>query len=251
MSALTQDAFLGGQLYLWQPRRGGYRAGVDPVLLAASVPAQAGETVLELGCGAGAAMLCLHARVKGLQLTGVEVQPDYATLARRNATDAQACATVVAADLRDLPPDLRQQQFHHVLMNPPYFDRTAGTAARDPGRDTAIGGDTPLSDWLDIGIKRLTPKGRLSLIQHIARLPEVIATVHGRLGSLVVLPIQPRPAQPPGLFILQGVLAGRSAFRMVSPLVMHEGAAHECDRESYTDQTRAILRDGASLSISG
>ncbi|MFO7806744.1 MAG: methyltransferase, partial [Paracoccaceae bacterium] len=72
MSALTQDAFLGGQLYLWQPRRGGYRAGVDPVLLAASVPAQAGETVLELGCGVGAAMLCLHARVKGLQLTGVE-----------------------------------------------------------------------------------------------------------------------------------------------------------------------------------
>ena len=249
MSDLTQDAFLGGQLYLWQPRRG-YRAGVDPVLLAASVPAQAGQTVLELGCGAGAAMLCLHARVKGLHLTGVEVQRDYATLARRNATEVNANAQVVATDLRDMPLDLRQQQFHHVLMNPPYFDRSAGTAARDPGRDTSIGGDTPLSDWLNIGIKRLAPKGRLSLIQHIARLPDVIAAVHGRLGSLVVLPIHPRPAQPPGLFILQGVLAGRSAFRMAAPLVMHEGAPHDSDRESYTHQTRAILRAAATLDIS-
>lgn len=35
-SALTEDAFLGGRLRLLQPVQG-YRAGVDPVLLAASV----------------------------------------------------------------------------------------------------------------------------------------------------------------------------------------------------------------------
>ena len=77
---LTHDGFLGGRLHLWQPRRG-YRAGVDPVLLAASVPAQAGQSVLDLGCGAGAAMLCLGVRVPGLDLNGLEVQPDYAALA--------------------------------------------------------------------------------------------------------------------------------------------------------------------------
>ena len=54
---LTCDAFLGGKLHLWQPRRGrGYRAGVDPVLLAASIEATAGQSVLELGCGVGAAV---------------------------------------------------------------------------------------------------------------------------------------------------------------------------------------------------
>ena len=35
---LTRDAFLGGRVTLLQPRRG-YRAGTDPVLLAASVEA--------------------------------------------------------------------------------------------------------------------------------------------------------------------------------------------------------------------
>ena len=53
---LTQNAFLGGLVRLWQPRRG-YRAGADPVLLAAAVPARGGQSVLDLGCGAGAAVL--------------------------------------------------------------------------------------------------------------------------------------------------------------------------------------------------
>ena len=52
--ALSYDAFLGGQVHLYQPKKG-YRAGVDPVLLAACVNATAGQSVLELGCGAGAA----------------------------------------------------------------------------------------------------------------------------------------------------------------------------------------------------
>jgi tRNA1(Val) A37 N6-methylase TrmN6 len=44
---LTHDAFLGGRIHLWQPRAG-YRAGIDPVLLAACVPARSGQNVLEL-----------------------------------------------------------------------------------------------------------------------------------------------------------------------------------------------------------
>jgi tRNA1Val (adenine37-N6)-methyltransferase len=71
---LTRDGFLGGRLALLQPRDG-YRAGTDPVLLAAFVPAREGESVLDLGCGAGTAALCLAARVPVLELHGLELQP--------------------------------------------------------------------------------------------------------------------------------------------------------------------------------
>ena len=80
----TTDDFLGGLVSVIQPRKG-YRAGVDAVLLAASIPAKPGQQVLELGCGVGVASLCLAARVPDLTMTGVELQSDYAALALQNA----------------------------------------------------------------------------------------------------------------------------------------------------------------------
>ncbi|MFM7443793.1 MAG: methyltransferase, partial [Tabrizicola sp.] len=50
---LSDDKFLCGRLRLLQPVRG-YRAATDPVLLAAACPAEPGQSVLDLGCGAGA-----------------------------------------------------------------------------------------------------------------------------------------------------------------------------------------------------
>ena len=119
---LTCNAFLGGRLHLWQPKNG-YRAGIDPVLLAAAVPAESGQSVLELGCGAGAAVLCLAARVPGLIMTGVELQPAYAKLAERNASENGAEMDVVCADLAtplgltEVVEKIRQQGPVQVLVN--------------------------------------------------------------------------------------------------------------------------------------
>ena len=158
--ATTEDAFLGGRLVLHQPARG-YRAGTDPVLLAAAVPATPGQSVLELGCGVGTAALCLMARVPGLDVTGVELQPDYADLARRNAARNALPLGVVTADLARLPDDLRQRAFDHVIANPPYFDPARSLPARDDGKATAFAGDTPLAVWIDTALRRLAPGGRL------------------------------------------------------------------------------------------
>ena len=96
---LTEDAFLDGRARLLQPRKG-YRAATDPVFLAAAVAARPGDWVLDIGCGAGAAAACLAARVPGLKLHGLELQPPYAALARRNLPEA----TVWEGDLF-APPD--------------------------------------------------------------------------------------------------------------------------------------------------
>lgn len=244
--ALTRDGFLGGRVHVWQPVSG-YRAGVDPVLLAAAVPAQSGQSVLELGCGAGTASLCLAARVPDLDLTGVEVQASYADLARRSATENAAPMTVVEADLSRLPTDLRQRSFDHVIANPPYYQRDRSTPATDAGRDLALGGETPLSTWVEVGAKRLAPKGYLTLIQRADRLPDVLGALEGRLGSVRVLPIAPREGRPAQLVIVQARKGGRADFMLEAPFVMHAGPVHLSDGDDYAPKARAVLRDGAPI----
>lgn len=242
---VTCDAFLGGKLSLWQPRTG-YRAGVDPVLLAASVPAGPGERVLDLGCGAGAAVLCLGARVPGLVLTGVEIQRAYANLAARNG---QGRLEVFHADISDLPATLRQRQFDHVLANPPYFEPRRRRAGRDGARETAIGEATPLAIWVSIAAQRLGPKGSAHFIHRAERLPDLLAAMSGRLGSIEVLPVTPREGRLADRVIVRARKNGRANFKLHPPLVMHEGSRHVKDGDSYTPRVAAVLREGAPLAF--
>ncbi|CUH67245.1 tRNA1(Val) (adenine(37)-N6)-methyltransferase [Thalassovita gelatinovora] len=246
MDDLTQSQFLGGRVTAWQPARG-YRAGVDPVLLAAAVPGTPGQTALELGCGVGVASLCLLARVPDMRITGLEIQPSYAALARRNAAESGAALEVVEADLAQLPAHLRDRQFDHVFANPPYFLRDASVSAADPGRDIALGGETPLADWVETAARRVRPKGYVSFIQRVERLPELLRAMQARLGSLQVLPLMPRRGRESQLFLIRGRKGGRAAFRLHAGIRMHEGDTHTRDQESYTSDIRAVLRDGAAL----
>ncbi|WP_171100900.1 tRNA1(Val) (adenine(37)-N6)-methyltransferase [Ruegeria sp. HKCCD7255] len=243
---LTCNDFLGGRVRLWQPKAG-YRAGVDPVLLAASVPASPGQSVLELGCGAGAAILCLSARVPGLQLTGVELQEEYAHLARRNAQENAVDLDVVQADLTAMPADLRQKQFDHVIANPPYYKPGAHSTARDTGRSIALGEQTPLALWLEVAAKRLAPKGFLSMIQKADRLPDMLVACTGHLGSVEVLPLAARVGRDAELVILRARKGGRAAFKLHPPVILHQGVRHERDGDSYAPELSAVLRNGASL----
>jgi len=245
---LTCDRFLDGRLRIHQPRRG-YRAGVDAVFLAAAVNAKAGQSVLELGCGVGVASLCLARRVPGVALHGVEVQADYADLARRNALENAVSFQVVTADLRDLPPALRGQSFDRVIANPPYYVRAQGTRADDAGRDHALAGDTPLQAWLDVGTRRLKPGGQLTFIQRADRLPDLLGAIDRRLGSVVVRPLAPRPGRRSELVIVAARKGGRAAFQLLAPMVLHQGERHLRDEESYAPDVRDILRDASPLKM--
>ncbi|MDA1286046.1 MAG: methyltransferase [Rhodobacterales bacterium] len=243
---LSCDGFLGGRLKIFQPKSG-YRAATDPVFLAAAVPAQAGQSVLELGCGAGVASLCLGARVPGLDLHAVELQSDYADLARLNAAANGFGLDVTCADLADLPTALTACSFDHVIANPPYLAAGAGTAASNQGREVAFREETPLAKWLDVMIRRLKPRGILSIIHLAERLPDLLAGLDGRVGDIAVKPIAPRTNRAAGRVLVRARKGAKGAFMLHPPLVVHAGPEHLADGESYTPLVQAILRNGDVL----
>ena len=225
---------------LWQPRKG-YRAATDPVLLAAACPATPGQSVLELGCGVGAASLCLKARVD-VALTGVEMQADYAALCRRNAG---AQMQVIEADIAALPADLRNRSFDHVILNPPYYG--PGSASGDAGRDRALREGTPLATWVDVALRRAGPKGVVTLIHLAERLGDLIELLNPRAGLLEIKPVSARTGRAAGRVLLR-LHKGRARRSVLcNPLILHDGAVHLQDGDDFSAAARAVLRDARPL----
>jgi len=240
----TLDGLLGGRVRLIQPRQG-YRAAVDPVLLAAAVPARPGEAVLELGAGTGAAFLCLMARVADLAVTAVEIDAEAAGRARRNAAlNAVADRVqVVAADAFAGLPMLRGRHFAQVMMNPPYLEAGAADASPDPAKARAtVEGRGGAGAWINLAARLAAPGGRLTLIHRADRLVALLAGLaDSRFGAIEILPLWPRPGEAARRVVLRAVAGSRAPTTLSPGLMLHgpEGG--------FTGAAEAILRDGAVL----
>lgn len=246
---ITQDAFLDGALQILQPKTG-YRAATDPVFMAASIPVKSDEKILELGCGVGVAMLCLGSRVRDCRITGLEIQPDYADLARENARVNNIDAVVVSGDLMQMPQELRNQSFDHVMFNPPFYDEGRVTAPDDTGKSQAFVMELDIRDWIKVAMKRLKPKGRLTFIHRIDVLPKAMGALAEISGDITVKPLVSRAGQPAKRIIVTCRKGTNGPPRLLSPLVIHSSVTHGVDAGAYSEVAEGILRSGNALPIS-
>lgn len=242
---VERTALLGGRVTLFQPVQG-YRAAIDPVLLAASVPAVAGQAVLELGCGTGAALLCLAARVVDLAVTGLEIQPFAAGLARQGAVASGLSdrVRVLDGDVTAPPPDLIPNSFDHILSNPPFWP--AGRHTPSPSDHKAIShgeGAGDLTGFVQAALRLLKSRGRLTLIYPAERLDDLLSLLRGRFGDIRVLPLWPREGVPAKRVIVTARRDARGPLQLLPGLVLHGQG------QGYGAQAEAILRDAAPLDL--
>ncbi|UUX51130.1 methyltransferase [Nisaea acidiphila] len=240
---VTEDSLLGGRVRFLQPAEG-YRAAVDPVLLAAMAPAAAGMRVLDLGCGAGAVPLCLLARVPELQVTGVEAEAEMWDLARRNA-ELNGLAKrflVRQGRVEARPPVFEEGTFDLVLANPPYQDpATADPSANRLKAAAHVEAGTEAADWIEAAFLALRHKGRVAMIQRADRLADLLTAFDRRFGGIEVHPLYPKPGRP----AKRVVLVARKGVR--TPLALSSGVVlHNMDG-SYSPAVASALEKGSAL----
>jgi tRNA1Val (adenine37-N6)-methyltransferase len=240
VTEFTEDGFLDGRVRVRQPVLG-FRSGLDAVMLAAAVPARAGDTVLELGAGAGAASLCLAARVAGCSINGVEIAPELVALANGNALANGMASRVqfVEANVLTLPQEL-QTGFDHVLCNPPFHDAD-GEASADAWRTQALQDQGTFHRWLETGVKRTAPNGTFTIILRADRLSEALDALP-RAG-VSVLPLWPKTGLAAKRVIIQWHHGKRAPFALLPGLVLHDKTG------GYTPEADAILRCGEAVSV--
>jgi tRNA1(Val) A37 N6-methylase TrmN6 len=238
---LTRDRLLGGRVVLDQPAAG-LRATTDAVLLAAAVGAGPSETVLELGCGAGAATLCLAVRATDCRIVGLEADADLATLASTNAAlnGVGERVTIVAGALPDANPPEFDGPFDHVMTNPPYLPAGRGRQGGDAARAAAKVESVGLATWLGYGLARLKPRGVLTLVQRADRLDDILAALTGAAGDIAVFPLwaDEAGAKPARRVLVRARKGVHSPLRLLPGLVLHGAGG------AYTQAAQLILRDG-------
>ncbi|OWJ68305.1 tRNA1(Val) (adenine(37)-N6)-methyltransferase [Inquilinus limosus] len=240
--AAGEDRLLGGRVRLLQPRDG-YRAAIDPVLLAAAVAAGPGERVADLGCGVGAALLCLAARCPEVAVTGVERDPGLAALARDNLglNGLAGRATVIEGSVAEPIPDA---PFDRVMMNPPFLPPGRGrTSAHQIKAAANVEDGLDLAGWIAAAAKVLKPRGWLTLVHRADRIDEICAALRPGFGAVTLFPLWPRAGEPARRVLVQARRGGRSPAVLAAGLVLHEADG------GYTPAAQAVLRDAAPLAL--
>ncbi|MBH5369614.1 tRNA1(Val) (adenine(37)-N6)-methyltransferase [Bradyrhizobium glycinis] len=224
---ITEDAFLGGRLRLMQ-KRSGHRAGHDAVLLAAATDAQAGDRVVELGAGVGAAGLALARRVEGIRLSLVEIDPELAQLAQANAAAntiaAEAIVLDVTADAQAFAANgLLPDSADAVLMNPPFNDPTRHRGSPDQARHTAhVAREETLHAWVHAARRILRSSGVLTLIWRADGIGDVMAALSRGFGSLAIMPVHGGTGKPAIRVLVRAVKGGRAPTRLLPGLVLND-----------------------------
>jgi len=244
---ISEDSILDGRATLLQPKSG-FRAAIDPVLLAACVPAQSADQVLDCGTGTGAAVLALAARLEDVSITGIDVQPGLVALAARAAERNGVAERVrfAAVDIADPPPSFARQMFDHVMSNPPFLDAGGGQVPADPARALATVESTAnLKTWIGFMAGRLRGGGTLSVIHRHDRVDEIIAALGTGFGAAACLDLVPvDDGRPIKRAIVQAVKGAAPGDIRRSRLVLHNPDG------GFTDAAEAVLRDAKALPIS-
>ena len=237
----THDRFLNGAVTVVQPAHG-YRAGLDAVLLAASLEAGAGSHLAEAGSGAGAALLCAAHRLGESRFSGFEREAGFVDLAIQGiaANGFEARVTVREHDIAERPAEL-ENTFHQSFSNPPFFEPGA-VRVPAPGKSAAYLATTPLKAWILFLHHITTPGGRITLVHRAAALADLLELLNARTGEIEVLPIRPTPGAAAGRVLIRA----RKGLRR-GPVTLYDGIAlHDVAGGPFSTRAAACF-EGAAL----
>ena len=249
VAALSIDAILGGAVKVTQPKAG-YRVAIDPILLSGAVQLLPHMTILDVGCGVGAAGLCVLARAQKNQvplgrLTGVDCQKIFVELARDNIrlNNFDANAQFLICDIAEPVDILAGQIFDCVISNPPFLSADSADPSPDASKTLSnIESTADLSMWIKYCARKLKPNGEFTMIHRADRMAEIChRLMECRLNNISILPLLPKLGDAAKRIIIQARAHTTPKTTLLSGHVMHNQDG------SYTALTSRLLQGDANF----
>ena len=216
------------------------------MFLAAAVAAEPNQVVLDVGCGAGAASLCLAARLPQCRIVGLDLQRDLVRLASDNVVlnGMSARVSAMVGDLLRPPPRLSPGMFDHVMANPPFIEAGRGTPPgnrrkpRRRSRATPISAPGCASRW-----RWRARKGTVTFVHRADRVDALLGHLAGRTGEIVIFPLWPAVGRAASRVLVRARTQVSGPARLMPGLVLHESDGR------FSEAAEAVLRGGAALPL--
>ncbi len=234
----TLDTLFGGRLKIRQ-RQEGYRFSIDALLLAHFADPHPRDRIIDLGTGCGVIPLILVFRRKAEAVTGVEVQPALADLARRNAALNRFSNRIEIweKNFKELAEDTDRGTFDLVLSNPPY--RKVGSGRVNPLEEKALARHeilATLEDVLRTAHHLLKNKGRFCLIYPAARTADVFQLLRRfHLEPKRVQFVHSRPQDGASLLLVEALKEGKTQIQILPPFFVYK------EKGEYTRQAHELF----------
>jgi len=211
--------------------------GTDSVLLADFVELRNGDNVVDLGTGNGIIPVLLSGRGKKIRITGIEIQPEAAELARRNMrlNGLEQTVEILTGDLKEVKT-VFPGYATVVLCNPPYEKVGSGKISGAPEHRIARHEVMcTLEDVVKNAAELLQTGGRFFLIHRSERLAQAIYLLKKyALEPKVLRMIQAGAGKPPGYALIKSVRDAAEGLKVRAPLILYD------ERGRYTEELDRI-----------
>ncbi|MBL4603009.1 MAG: N-6 DNA methylase, partial [Emcibacteraceae bacterium] len=231
----TTDDFLGGRVKLKQPKKG-YRVTSDSIFLAASLTVKPDEKILDMGAGTGGILSCLAARLgiddKSITMHGIEIQEDLLSLAKENAGNE---IKYFNGDILGDVPGCEPNSYHHVVSNPPYYEK--GTVSPSPYKSKAVAHGENMIDlkiWIERMVRMTRPRGYLTIVHRADRLDDIISVLNKKTGSIIIYPFHAKAQKEANRVIIRAQKDANGLLALKSGMIVHKSDGN------YTDNAENI-----------
>ena len=230
MMAEFNELWRGGPVFAQAEH---FKLGTDSVLLAAFANAASARRGIDLGCASGVVALLLLSGNERLHMTGLEIVPEAAELARENMekNSLSTRAEIICGDIRRHRELFRSGEFDLVVSNPPYFPLGSGRLSPDKERAAARGEtDCTLSDICAAAAFLCRTGGRVCFVHKPERLSELFC-------AMSASGIEPKRLRlvcytqnsAPNLVLVEGRRGGNPGLKIESALVLRNPDGTETD----------------------
>ncbi|MDE4085181.1 tRNA1(Val) (adenine(37)-N6)-methyltransferase [Planococcus maritimus] len=213
---------------------------LDAVLLArfAYVPKKRGR-IVDLCAGNGAIPLFLSARTEST-ITGVELQPRLAGMARRsiefNGLSEQI--DIIEGDVKEIPAQLGYEKFDTVTCNPPYFP-AHDMSDKNLSEHMAIARHElhlTLDEAVRSASQLLKQGGKAAFVHRAGRLIDIMAAMrNNRLEPKRIRLVYPKAGKEANTLLIEGIKDGKPDLKVLPPLIVYG------EDGEYTEEVRGLL----------